>query len=80
MSDGDSDSGKWTEIGPDPVAVVCMLIAVIAITIGILVNNNIREDAETDRWTACPFPQLARGVQEVTALTERFTADSPRLR
>jgi hypothetical protein len=53
MSDGDSDSGKWTEIGPDPMAVVCMLIAVIAITIGILVNNNIREDAETDRWTAC---------------------------
>jgi hypothetical protein len=61
MSDGDSDSGKWTEIGPDPVAVVCMLIAVIAITIGILVNNNIREDAETDRWTAC----LSRSLPEV---------------
>jgi hypothetical protein len=33
--------------------VVCMLLAVIAITIGMLINNNIREDGKTDRWNAC---------------------------
>jgi hypothetical protein len=32
--------------------VVCMLLAVIAITIGMLINNNIREDGKTDRWNA----------------------------
>jgi hypothetical protein len=30
-----------------------MLLAVIAITIGMLINNNIREDGKTDRWNAC---------------------------
>jgi hypothetical protein len=52
MSDDESDDDRW-EVRPDPVAVVCMLLAVIAIAIGMLINNNIREDGKTDRWNAC---------------------------
>jgi hypothetical protein len=49
-----SDDSNW-EVEPDQLQSFCILQGGIAITINMLINNNIREDGKNDRWNAvCP--------------------------